>query len=61
MFIGIFLDGFVADLNCILYSIAESKMPRDVKYYWAKIENRRREILFSKVFDSSRFFDLTGY
>jgi hypothetical protein len=56
----VFFDGFVADLDGVLYAITKSKMPCDVKNNWAEVECRWREILLAQVLDSPCFFDLTG-
>src|SRR5260221_2616507 len=50
----------IADLNGILHAIAKAEMPGQNKLDGAKVEYRRRKILFSQVYYSSRFLDLAG-
>jgi len=47
----------VADLNGILYSIAESEVPGDDKLYLAKIQNGGIKVFFPDIVISSLFFD----
>src|SRR5690349_4757770 len=57
--IRIFFNSLIADLYGVLNSVAKAKMSRDVKNNWPEVECSGREILFTKIFDSSRFLDLT--
>jgi hypothetical protein len=60
-FVRIFFNSLVADLNGILDSIAKAKVPGDEENCWAKVKCCWRKILLTKIFDSSRFLDLTCY
>jgi len=50
----------VADLNCILYPIAESEVPGDDKLYLAKIQNGRIKVFFPEIVISPLFFDFSN-
>jgi hypothetical protein len=44
---GVFFQCFVTDFDGILNTVTKTKMAREIKYYWAKIQYRRREILLA--------------
>jgi hypothetical protein len=56
-FVRIFLKRFVTYLDGVFHAIAESKVPGDIKFNRAKIENRRCEVLLPKIIQSSGLFD----
>jgi len=60
-FARIFSYCSVADLNCILYAIAESEVPGDDKLYLAEIQNRGIKVFFPDIVISPFFFDFSNY
>jgi len=57
---GVFLNGFIADLNRVLNTITKAEVTSNEKLDWSEIQVRRCKILLSKILKSSRFFYSSG-
>jgi hypothetical protein len=55
----IFFQCLVADLDGVFNSIAEAKMPCDVKFNRSEVKYGRLKILLAKILDSAKFFDFS--
>jgi hypothetical protein len=56
----VFLQGLVADINCVLDAIAKPEMTREIELHRTKIEHRRREVLLPYVLLPTNLFHPAG-